>query len=88
VTYHCGVHIGKHYRPPAITCDGCGAKYEVKMPPPSWFLDGKPPKGWRNLRMADGSKRWDLCTQCWRDGSPRETDPVRLSTGRVVRIPR
>lgn len=54
---------------PMIICDGCGKKLPIQTLTslaPKWFLDGKPPRGWRGIRMNDGSKRWDLCPLCWR----------------------
>lgn len=81
MTYHCGIGggmalVGFQPREPGIECDGCGVEHVVKprgagSAPPSWFLDGKPPPGWRTLRVHDGSKRWDLCPACWR-GPPTE----------------
>lgn len=54
---------------PHIICDGCGQTHLVANNTtfaPRWFLDGKPPRGWRGVRMADGSRRWDLCPRCWK----------------------
>lgn len=70
MSYRCGIGEGMRrlgYEPgePTIICDGCGRTFTVTFPP-VWFLDGKPPRGWRGLRMADGSKRWDLCPRCWK----------------------
>jgi hypothetical protein len=67
VSYRAGIGAKLGHEPgePHIICDGCGATVTVTWPP-RWFLDGKPPRGWRGLRMADGSRRWDLCPRCWK----------------------
>jgi hypothetical protein len=76
MTYHCGVSLGRHERPPRIVCDGCGAALDIRLPPPSWFLDGKPAPKWRMLRKGDGSRRWDLCPTCLKEPeyAPSESD--------------
>jgi hypothetical protein len=71
MSYRCGIGStlaavgGCEPSDPHILCDGCGAVVTIRRPP-AWFLAGKPPRGWRGLRMADGSRRWDLCPRCWR----------------------
>lgn len=79
MSYYCGIGPGMASAPrhPAIVCDGCGLERPVApgrphVVPPAWFLDGKPPPGWRGLRVHDGSKRWDLCPDCWRGPSVRK----------------
>lgn len=56
--------LGFSPRDPAIVCDGCGMVRRVvglrSMGPPKWFLDGKPPPGWKN----EGS--FDYCPKCWK----------------------
>lgn len=71
MSYRCGIGAGMGLKPggPVIICDGCGLEFPLDRGPripPAWFLDGKPPRGWRGLRMADGSRRWDLCPGCWK----------------------
>lgn len=82
MSYHAGIgqglaRIGLEPMEPHFECDGCGAQHAVKprgrAGPPSWFLNGKPPPGWRTLRKHDGSKRWDLCPACWK--GPAEAAP-------------
>lgn len=59
--------LGFSPRDPAIVCDGCGMVRRVvgprSMGPPKWFLDSKPPPGWKGERSGD--KRFDYCPQCW-----------------------
>lgn len=57
-----------------IECDGCRTQIHVggHSVPPKWFMDGKPPPGWKTLRIHDGSKRWDLCPACWKTPSMEE----------------
>jgi hypothetical protein len=73
VSYRCGIGgrlSGAGFSSePVIICDGCGDTHAIASKvsfTPEWFLRGKPPRGWRGLRMADGSKRWDLCPGCWK----------------------
>jgi hypothetical protein len=52
---------------PRIICDGCGTIWLVPAFPPMWFLDGKPPRGWRGtLEERDGEAvvRKDWCGRC------------------------
>jgi len=44
---------------PRFVCDACGATYEIKAPPPVWFLDGKAPRGWRKR-----GEREHACGRC------------------------
>lgn len=50
---------------PRVICDGCGLVLNVRddRPPPAWFLDGKPPKGWATTKREDGT-RDDRCPRC------------------------
>jgi hypothetical protein len=76
MSYHSGIgegmrRLGGVPRDPEFVCDGCGRVSMVVArgaggSAPAWFLDGKSPPGWRSLRMHDGSRRWDLCSGCWR----------------------
>jgi hypothetical protein len=64
VSYHCGTSaLGRRWR--RITCDGCGAVYRVRADrvPPSWFLDGKAPRGWIRVNGDEGQRR-DYCGGC------------------------
>jgi hypothetical protein len=65
MSYRAGMSFGPTQTEPRIICDGCGAERVIRGLPPAWFLDRKAPPGWRALRMADGSRRWDLCKACW-----------------------
>jgi hypothetical protein len=70
MTYQCGFgsKVGLTPREPRFVCDGCGATRLVDNKAsvaPTWFLDGRPPPGWRSLRVHAGSTRWDLCKRCW-----------------------
>ena len=71
MSYRCGIgagmrKLGLEPGGPVIICDGCGLEYPVPPWPPKWFLDHKPPRGWRGLRKHDGTRRWDLCPGCWK----------------------
>ena len=77
MSYRCAIGqgmeaIGVEPGEARFTCDGCGMRRPVVSPtsnnlmPPKWFFAGKPPPGWRGVRMHDGSKRWDLCPRCWK----------------------
>lgn len=55
---------------PHIICDRCGATRVVDGfhgVAPVWFMDGRPPPGWRGSRSPDDT-RIDLCPKCWKDG--------------------
>lgn len=59
-------------REPHIVCDGCGATHPIATKSsfaPKWFLNYRPPPGWRGLRMHNGMRRWDLCPACWKGES-------------------
>lgn len=75
MTYHSGTsglgHIGIPDDVPRIVCDGCGRVHRIAQgrPPPTWFLDGKAPKGWRRDReeLSGGRlRRRDFCPECRR----------------------
>lgn len=53
---------------PRFECDGCGLVFYIPTDraPPSWFLNGRAPKGWAMGRVGD--VRWDKCPRC-RDGA-------------------
>lgn len=70
MSYLCGINFGAFPREPQVVCDGCQATHVIHGLAPSWFLNGKPPPGWRGLRKHDGSKRWDLCPACWKGPQP------------------
>ena len=63
--------LGLEPREPHFVCDGCGATgsiYTTRGDVAQWFLRRRsPPPGWSGLRMADGSRRWDLCPACWKE---------------------
>lgn len=74
MSYHCGIGdgmrgIGMAPREPYITCDRCGKVQLIakpRHPPPSWFLDGKAPPGWRvvyPIETGDAARR-DYCKEC------------------------
>jgi len=76
MTYRAGIgarlatKFGHGPSEPSVICDGCGAVRLVASKTsfaPTWFLNRKPPPGWRGLRMHDGTKRWDLCPDCWKE---------------------
>lgn len=52
-------------REPRFTCDGCGAIRIVSLTvvPPSWFIAGKAPPGWKLVRII-GDDRRDYCPDC------------------------
>lgn len=72
MSYRCGVGpmlgsmLGVEHgeRAPAFTCDGCGAVRVVstRSLPPSWFLAGKAPPGWKLVCIGDD--RRDYCPDC------------------------
>jgi hypothetical protein len=69
MSYRCGIggRLAKHMEPgidprPHIICDGCGAKVVIEFPP-KWFLNGRPPPGWKTVRHEDGT-RTDYCKKC------------------------
>lgn len=70
MSYRCGLGpniaklLGEEAGGPRITCDGCGLRFDCdfKRAPPKWFLDGKPPRGWAQIRNAD--ERLDYCPRC------------------------
>lgn len=73
MTYHVGIGLGMAsigIRPcePHISCDGCGLVYNIRTDriPPLWFLDGKAPRGWKQIRTstADIVSRRDYCPRC------------------------
>lgn len=71
MSYRAGVgpgmrKLGLEPTSPRVICDGCGAVCVIGDFPPRWFLNHKPPRGWRGLRMDDGTRRWDLCPACWK----------------------
>ena len=48
---------------PGITCDGCRMEtIKINAPPPKWFLDGKPKRGW-SIEKTDET-RMDFCPSC------------------------
>lgn len=70
MSYRCGLSpevarmMGTDAGPPRITCDDCGIRKVIgaDRPPPSWFLNGNPPPGWRTVRQGD--IRRDYCGKC------------------------
>lgn len=65
MTYLAGLSFPGQQRAPAIHCDGagCGAVIRIDGLPPSWFLAGKPKRGWA-LILEPGEKRIDYCPRC------------------------
>ncbi len=64
------VNVGWAPREPHVVCDGCGVTHGVGTRTSyaaNWFLDKRPPPGWRGVRKADGSLRVDLCPKCWKE---------------------
>lgn len=58
-------HLGVLDAGPRVTCDsddGCDAVVRLKPGrlPPMWFMDGRPPPGWKGSRR-EGGPRLDWC---------------------------
>ncbi len=68
MTYFCGMSFPGYRDTPRIVCDGCGLVHRIPTdrPPPTWFLDGRPPPGWRGVR--DDAFRRDYCPRCKEHG--------------------
>jgi hypothetical protein len=66
VSYQCGIQgFGTTDREPALVCDGCGLKRDVRKPsgmPYAWFMDRKKAPGWSADTSADMRKDW--CCEC------------------------
>ena len=62
------VRLGYTPQEPHVVCDECGKRRTIqtrKSWAAQWFLDGKPPPGWKGTRK-DG-QRADYCSpECWR----------------------
>lgn len=71
MSYRCGIEqplagmMGVDAGGPRFTCDECGVRYNLPTNklPGEWFFSGKPPRGWRTRKDADG-KRFDWCPRC------------------------
>lgn len=67
MTYRCGIGpgLGLPQRDPHFVCDACGVYFYLKTnrPPPAWFLDGQPPRGWRASGEQD-QKKTHACARC------------------------
>lgn len=57
-------------------CDGCGAERLIlsgnRVAPPGWFLQGKPPPGWRHGPKIENAARRVYCPQCGNGGARNE----------------
>lgn len=56
--------------PPVVICDACGLIISVENShgfPLKWFMDGKPPPGWKRIPKElslDGSPSKHYCGRC------------------------
>ncbi len=80
MSYRCGIGwslaalTGELPSAPRITCDGCGLVWTLRddRPPPSWFLKGRAPPGWKITRSGpELTTRDDHCGKC-KNGRPSE----------------